>query len=182
MKKVDFGFANESNPNGTFEGIGLAGEARGPVSAEFIDVVRLNNCDYLITRITETFKNSENEIGKIDVRRAFADLFPDGSAIMYLDQNHSADCFKLEELLNTENAKILLDKGISVKEICGGYNAPLSFLGAINGNLIMATAIRHDVFEEKRALVSRCHHSFSEMRREIESMQIENNRERGRTF
>ena len=180
MKKVDFGFANDSIPNGTFEGIGLSGDARGPVSGEFIDVIRIDNCDYLITKITDTFGNSEHEIGKIDVRRAFADLFPDGSSVMYLDQEHSHSCLSLEQLLNSEKAKELMERGMSVKDICNGRNAPLSFLGATYGNLIMATAIRHEVFEEKIKLASRCHTSFSEMQRGIERLAQNNDIERGR--
>lgn len=171
MKKVEFGYANESNPRGSFEGIGLAEGAKGAVAAEFVDVMRMNGSNYLITRITEVFKSSEQDVGKIDVRRALVDLFSDGSSLMFLDQLHSSDCIKLEELLNSDKAKNLMDRGVSVKEICGGANAPASFVVATHADLVLATAIRHEIFEEKMALLSRCRGSFTDMRMELESLQ-----------
>lgn len=182
MKKVEFGYANESNPRGSFEGIGLAEGAKGAVAAEFVDVMRMNGRDYLITKITEAFRNSEQEIGRFDVRRALVDLFPDGSSIMFLDQLHSSDCIDLEELLNSDKAKNLMERGVSVKDICGAGNAPASFVIATHADLVLATAIRHEVFEEKMALLSRCRGSFTDMRMELESLQKAKEEEVKRTF
>ena len=175
MKKVSFGYENSMNPVGSFEGIGLGGGAVGPTEGEFIEVINLmdqmdNN--YLVTRITNTFKGSEHEIGKIDVRRVLADLFPDGSAILYVDQTHSYDCERIEQILNTSRAKGLIEDNVKARELCTGKRPAFSFECATNKEKIVVTAIPHEVFENKKQLISRCRSSFSDMQRKLEEQYV----------
>ena len=118
MSKIDCGYSNDNNANGSFEGIGISPTAY-IISAEFIDVIKLNERFYLFSRVEMAFKNQENKVGTIDVREIVADLYPDGSGIIFANQEKTYECMKLENAL--ANAKNLLDEGMSVREICDGH-------------------------------------------------------------
>ncbi len=165
-KKVDFGYDNSLNPNGSFEGIGLTGKGIGPISGEFIGVINVNNNNYLVTKIINSYKDECN--GKIDVRKSLADLYADGSGILYIDQRYSNDCQELEKILNSKPVKNALLKGINIKDVFPSDFVPFSFDCVTKSNNIIATAIKHEVFEGKRNLISNCHNSISSMQQEIE--------------
>lgn len=173
MKVVSFGFENSENPAGSFEGIGKGDGAKGAVTAAYLDVFSYEGRNFLVTRTTEAFKGSETEIGKIDVRDTLVDLFQDGSAILYIDQTQSKDALDFQTLLNTPKAAQLVGRGISIKDICNGYNAPISFMCATYNDRVLATAIKHDVFAAKFSALKQSNKSFSNMKRELDSVSEE---------
>jgi len=168
-KMVDFGYDNSMKPFGSNEGIGLGTKAVGPVGGEFLDVVNYHDNFYLITRITDAFKGSEQYIGKIDVRRALVDLFPDGSGILYIDQNQSQDCRNLTIALNSPELNNALKKNARIRDILSTGGVPFSFSCVTRGSRIIATAIKHEVFEKKNNLINSCSKPFSDMQETLEN-------------
>ena len=177
MKIVKYGYENSQNPTGSFEGIGFNmrenGKCVGPVTGEYLGVVRISSDDYLIARTKEAFANDENYVGNTCVRRALADLYPDGSGILFIDQETDHMCRQLERLFDHEKTRELMDSGIDAKRICGGDIPPFAFECVTRGDKVFATAIEHDAFEEKRALISRCHNSFSNLEKELEQNYVD---------
>jgi len=165
MKEVGFGFSNDIRPSGSFEGIGL-GTTSGPVKGEHLGFIELDGTNYIIARTTMSFR--DEGIGKIVVREALADLYPDGSAILFLNQYVSDRCLRLEEHFNSPKTIELLAKGIPVKELSPGFRSSLAYECASRGEHFSATAIKKEVFEQKKELLRKCTMSFSEMRRQLE--------------
>ena len=170
MKKIHFGYSNDNNPTGSFEGMG-ASRNKDIIDSEFIDFMELNGRFYLISKISSTFRGQEDKIGKIDVREVIADLYPDGSGIIFANQEKTDICTSLENSLN--NAIGLLEKGFNVKQICTGHNAPDSFSSLLHENSelpLLITGIKSNIFEEKRMLISLCRNSFSSMQKELQQL------------
>lgn len=170
MSRIDFGYSNDNNAKGSFEGIGIS-PTDHIISAEFIDVIRLNERFYLISRVERAFKNEEHKLGTIDVREVVADLYPDGSGVIFANQEKTYDCLKLENAL--ANAKNLLDKGMSVREICDGHipDKCYKYLFETDSKFpILVTGIKPNVFEEKRELISKCRSSFSNIQQQLMDM------------
>ncbi len=171
MKKIDFGFDTSKTPHGSFEGIGLGmqenGKNVGPVGGDFIDVITIDGDDYLVTKVNMAFFNDPKYIGRIDVRRALVDMYPDGSGIVYLDQADSYKRQGLEAFLNQEQNKQRIDSGIPLREIVNNCAVKPIYRSVLNTGYetvsASATAISHEVFEEKKELIDHCHYSVSEM-------------------
>lgn len=185
MKSVHFGSENSSNPTGMHENIGVGEGNNIIVKGDFIGVINIGDNNYLVARTTMAF--NDDQVGKITVRRAIADIYPDGSGILYLDQLHSNDCKKLEELLNSNRAQTLLNEGKCVTDICDAHMPDRCFdmltseqyLGQYAD--IVATAIRHEVFEKKKADINGRKDTFSNLQRKINELeaQIRQMREQG---
>lgn len=175
MKKVNFGY-NNSIDNGVFEGIGLgsvvSGRTVGPVSGNLLGVVSLGNDDFLVSEVTQAFGNDENYIGRIIVRDACVDLFPDASALLFIDQQESVISRKLEELLNKDKEKAKIENGRSLYDICSGNVPSFAYECAIHSSSdfpVSVVALKHDVFKNKKSNIAKCHSSFSDMQEIIDS-------------
>jgi hypothetical protein len=172
MKQVHFGFSNDLNPTGSFEGIGLGmtegSKNVGPVNGEFLEFMNINNEDYLVSKAALVFGNDARFKDKYIVRRAIADLYSDGSGLVFLDQYFSPECQRLEEMLNVQRYKELLERGRLPHEICGGYKSSAAFDCLVKKDLedvaFLATAIPHETFERKKTgLMMASNYSFSEL-------------------
>lgn len=191
MKKINFGYSNDNNPRGSSEGIG-ASPNLDIIDSEYIDFVRFDDNVYLISKVGMVFKGQENKVGTIDVREVIADMYVDGSGIIFANQEKSSVCRSLESSL--ANAKDFIEKGVSVQQICGGYRAPDSFKSLLNdGNSSLieqplhVVGIKPEIFQEKKRLLSNCRSSFSSMQRELEELyakldEYENSQRNRRSF
>ena len=101
MKKIEFGFNNDDELNATWSGIEF-------YNGEYLDTVRLNDMDFLITRIVDS-NNGLN--GNIDVREVAQDYYLDGSYLTYANREKSSLCRKLEGFLNNNKVKGKLKSG-----------------------------------------------------------------------
>lgn len=170
MSKIDFGYSNDNNPTGIWEGMGASPD-HDIINAEFMDVIRFNERVYLVSKVGTVFPGLENKVGTIDVREIIADLYPDGSSIIYSNQEKNNDCIKLENAL--ANAKNLFDRGFSVKQICKAHipDKCYKYLFETDSEFpILVTGIKPNVFEEKRELISKCRSSFSNMQQQLMDM------------
>lgn len=170
IMEVHFGYDSSNHPTGGHEGMGCLGEkATGPINGDFIDFICLDSENYLITKITSAFPDSQHKVSKYDVRRALVDVFADGSAVLYLDGVQDYKCQQIETVLNMEKTKVMLEKGWTIREICEAGFSPDGF-NATKGEVILATSIKHDVFEKKKNLIANCRKSISEMQQELEEL------------
>lgn len=167
MKEVHFGYENSLNPIGSFEGIGTGKGLHGPVVGEYIDVISLSGEEYLISKV-EVKKDIQGSDYQYDVRRALADIYPDGSGILFLDQEQSEMCLRVSAMLNSAQGKECLDKGLTVREICEAHMAPFSFECVTRANTVLATSILHEIFDVKKRRIASCHRSFSDMVEQME--------------
>ena len=76
MKKIEFGFANEQNPRGSWEGIGIK---PGLLlnEADYYGVVNVNRDSYIVAKVTKDDNNRYPQLlDKFIVRQAIADIYP----------------------------------------------------------------------------------------------------------
>ena len=141
MKTVDYGFNLSEKPVGSFEGIGINEKTEGPVTAEFLGIIRHNDGeDYLIGRTIMAFKDDPNYIGKITARRATAEIYPDGTGTIFLDINENDTTRKLEKEYNSKNT--------TSESLSSVINHRYDSVTA--GEEIYATSIRTEEFEKKK--------------------------------
>jgi len=95
MKKIEFGFNNDNELNATWSGI-------GPYNGEYLDTVRCNDMDFLVTRIVDSVNGLD---GNIDIREVAQDYYVDGSYLTYANSEKSSLCKKLESFLNNSKVK-----------------------------------------------------------------------------
>ena len=101
MKKIEFGYANEKEPKGSWEGIGIK-QGMLLTEADLYGFVKVGNNSYVVAKVTKDEYNRYQELlDKFLVRPALADLYPDGSGIIFLDQEQSLEAYQLEEYLNS---------------------------------------------------------------------------------
>ena len=167
MKKIDFGSDDSLRPTGSWKSLGLG---NGVVSGELVGLFNFGGEDYIVTKVGNTFPDSKYEENDMMVSRAIADLYKDGSGNIFVDQGDSFVCRDFEELLNSEKAHTLLDKGVPIVDICNGYPVSDAFRVLLDRYSISAVAISHEVFENKKRQLSQCHSSFSDMMAEMESL------------
>ena len=140
MTKVDYGFNLSEEPVGAFEGLGINEKTEGPVTADFLGIIKYSGEDYLIGRTTMAFKDDPRYLGKITARRATAEIYPDGTGTIFLDINENDTTRKLEEEFNSKNT--------TTESLSSMINH--RYDSVTMGDEITATSIRTVVFEKKK--------------------------------
>lgn len=169
MQKIEFGFANEQNPKGTWEGIGIK-QGLLLTEADFYGTVKVESNSYVIAKVTKDEYNHYPELlDKFLVRPALADLYPDGSGIIFLDQEQSLEAYQLEEYLNSPQVK---DKITCIDDVInlssGVVPADKSFAILTDQDRVVTTSITHEAFGIKNTALKNCHLSFSELQMRYE--------------
>lgn len=163
MGKIDFGYNNYQELYGGFEGIEL-------YNGDFIDMISIDNRDYLITKIVESVQGLN---GKIDVREVFQDFYADGSYVSYANQKKSVVCESLENLLNQPMVKDKIKNEKSVYNVLRDMNLSVSrsklksidYPGTyLSGNLV---SIKPDLFEKVRSSIKDCSNSIYGLQQQI---------------
>lgn len=164
MKKIEFGFDNNLNPTGSWQGIGINPKVM-LLDAEYIGSVSIEGNNYIITKTVNQTRNYQENM--FLVRNALVDLFPSGSGILYLNQNENEITNGLENLLNNPNVK---DKIITVEDVlrvCSAANYSMPSFRIIESSpKIIATSILPEVFEEKNNAINNCHKTFTQIQGE----------------
>ncbi len=129
----------------------------GPVTGEFLGLIRDNGQDYLIARTTLAFKDDPNYVGKITARHAVVEKFPDGSGNIYMDVEEDNKTRNIEEALmqveKTENRKIT-EEVLRTK-------ADKRFDSVIDKEELVAVSISHELFTKKEMVVETLEKSSS---------------------
>ena len=164
MKKIEFGFANEQNPRGSWEGIGIK---PGLLlnEADYYGVVNVNRDSYIVAKVTKDDNNRYPQLlDKFIVRQAIADIYPDGSGIIFLDQEQSNTASLLEEHLNNPEIKDRISSIEDVLKLSSGLALGARVFNLLtDGEKIITTSIKHEVFTKKNEALKYCHMSFSEL-------------------
>ena len=168
MKKISFGHSNEENPKGSYQGIGI-NPGLSLTEADYYDTLKYENNSYIIAKVTEDkFGHYPNLVGNFIVRPAIADLYHDGSGVIFLDQEETIVSQAIETYLNNPNIK---DKIKDYKDILtkghGRLPADSSFEFLTMDNFFPATSIKHEIFEKRNELLKSCRGSFSELQEQL---------------
>ena len=167
MTKVSYGFDTSLNPIGSHEGMGASkNEPNTIIEGDLVEIFTLDGKNYIVSKSTMVMGNNGSE-GKYDVRDIIADLFSDGSAIFYLNEQRSRNALVFEQLFNSDKAKDLFARGVTPKELVNGH-LPAPIFGYQSAQPSMTvTSIQPEVFENKRELISNCHKPISSMQEEL---------------
>lgn len=163
MKKIEFGFSNNSVPIGPWEGIGIRPGLLLTDATYFASIVHGDNKMIVIKIEHDQFGHYPELVGKFMVLDSLVDLYPDGSNILYLNQIQSISAQTIENYLNIER----ISKQIKTPTDIPTYlnNVVLAFdkvsrLIEMDDKLI-ATSITDEAFQAKKEAISKCHNSFS---------------------
>ena len=166
MKKIDLGFDNSIDPTGSWEGIGLNPQLP-LIQADYYGTVQRDDNSYIIIKVPED-ANEHLHKGDFIVRPAIADLYKDGSGIIFLDQEETIESQLLEKCLNSPEIKAMIKEDDIISRYCNGFYPPdKSFIFLTMDNKFMATSIKHEVFERKNEALKSCHNSFSKLQEEL---------------
>lgn len=165
MKKIEFGFSNSKNPTGSWEGIGINEEL--PVfSADYYGAVKYEGNSYVVAKVIDDEDTKLPDLlDNFIVRPAIAEMYPDGSGIILLDQQLDEDGQKLENYLNRNDVKNEIHGITDVIRRSEGQIDPCDRLFhflTINDE-VLSTSIDHEVFEAKNEALKNCNLSFSEL-------------------
>ena len=97
MKKIFYNYMDENMPTPLSTGIGMYTQAFGPITGEFIGIVRLDEEDYLIARTISAFKDDPKYLDKIIVRNVFPDKYNNK---LLIDRENNYKCKRMEEIFN----------------------------------------------------------------------------------
>ena len=168
MKKIDFGYNNDSRLNASFEGI------YPPYTGQFIDLIKCEGVDMLVTRIIAPYKPEMD--GHIDVCEIAQNFYSDGSYATYSSQDKSAMCRKIEILLNNSSVKSKMDEGIKLVDILRNAGIPVTKSSChqvttdyenIPG---LVTSVRPELFEALKQSIMHNHSSMFDMYNEIQRL------------
>lgn len=167
MKKIEFGFANDREATGQWQGIGIK-EGLLLTDDEYYGAINYGRDSFIVAKVVkDEYGRYPELVDNFIVRPAIADIYPDGSGILYLDQEQSRIGEEIERYLN------------SVKNRISDYNDILRYCDFVqrgnklfnlidDGDTIVATSIKHDIFEIKNTALKNCHHTFSNLQRQYE--------------
>lgn len=160
MKKIEFGYANDYKPGGSWQGLGIK-EGLLLADAEYYGVVNYGRDSFIVAKVIEDkYGRYPQLLGNFIVRPAIADMYPDGSGILFLDQEQSSIGEQIEKYLNI--AKSHINSYEDILKSCDFVQRGNRFFDLItDSDRIVATSIRHDVFEEKNNALKNCHATFS---------------------
>ena len=105
MIKIQFGFANEMNPNGSWHGIGIK-DGLMLLEADYYGAISYLHEDYVVAKVVEDEYNRFPELlDKFIIIPAIRRTNNDWSVILLLNQEKNATSRVLESLINNEKIK-----------------------------------------------------------------------------
>lgn len=172
MKKIDFGYSNDFDPKGSWEGMGIK-KGLMLTNADYYGSIEFEGNYYIVAKVIEDKYNKYPQLlNQFIVRQALCDLYADGSAIIMLNQDETIVTKKLESYLNNQQIKDRITTIDDVIKLSNGVHK--SSNAFILGELaplgtVLSTSITPEAFERKNSAINSCHHSISYMQIELES-------------
>ena len=167
-KRIEFGYANEMNPSGSWEGIGI-NQSLLLTDAEYYGSIQYGDESLIIAKVLkDEYGRFPELLDKFIVREALVDLYKDGSGILFLNQEKTLICKKLEELLNRKQIIEKITDINSIKNICSAGGTTRAFDMIAMDDTIVATSIKPLVFKDKKDAINRCRGSISNMQKQLE--------------
>ena len=173
-KMIRFGFSNDKNPSGSWEGIGIKQDML-LTDAEYYGIVRCGDENFVVAKVVEDEYGRYPElVNEFIVRRALAEFYPDGSSTLFLDQNTSHFTNKLEELLNSSKIKENVKDSSDIVRLIDGISNPNKIYGLLDSEQeITSTSIMHEAFDAKADKIKRAHGSIIGMQETIDEQKLE---------
>ena len=170
MKKIEFGYSNEFNPTGGFDGMGIK-PGLLLTEADYYGSVGFEGNNYIVAKVVKDDYNRYPQLlDKFIVRQALCDLYADGSANLMLNQEETQITRMLEEHLNLPQIKDRITSIDDVKNLTNNlHNSSRAFiLGelGLNGR-ISSVSITPEAFEIKNNAINSCRKTISDMQQEL---------------
>ena len=150
MTKIKFGFANEMNPNGSWQGIGIK-DGLMLLEADYYGAISYLDEDYVVAKVVEDEYNRFPELlNNFIVRPAVRRTYNDGSGILLLNQEENATSKALELLLNNEKIKNGITSNEDIKGLSSDIkDASFTTTDLISHNEIISTSIIPEAFAKE---------------------------------
>jgi hypothetical protein len=144
MNIINYRYDISDKPVATGQANGLTGKMEGPVEGDFLGIIRHNGEDYLVARTTKAL-GDDSCIGKITVRRATVEIYPDNTGSIFLDINENEITKEMEEGLSAS----FVDEKSLYEKINHRYDVVINDM-LRRENELNATAIKTSAFEKKK--------------------------------
>ena len=169
MKKIEFGFANEIEPKGSWEGIGIK-EGLLLTEADYYGAIEYDGNSYIVAKVVEDKYGRYPELlNNFIVRGALVDMYADGSNTLFIDQERTFEAEQIEKYFNNAlTNKDINNIGDILTNVNGLNKANKLFTLMEMDERIIATSITHEAFEVKNEAIKSCRQSFSDMQRHIQ--------------
>ena len=164
MKKIEFGYANEQNPKGSWQGTGIK-PGLLLTEADYYGAIKYEDNSYIVAKVVkDEYGHYPDLVDKFIVRPAIADMYVDGSGIIFLDQEQSLEGQQIENYLNDVLVKDKISNVNDIVSLCNGIHiADRSFTFLTLNDTVITTSILHEVFESRNTALKNCRQSFSEL-------------------
>lgn len=168
MKKIEFGYSNDVDPRGTHQGMGIK-PGLLLTEADYYGAFKYDSNSYIVAKVTkDEYGRFTHLVDKFIVRPAIADMYVDGSGIIFLDQEESIISQQIEQYLNSAGIKEKITSINDVLNNCNGLNrSDMSFKFLTLGDVIFTTSITHEAFARKNEAIKNCRGSFSQLQEHI---------------
>lgn len=164
MKTIEFGFDNNMEPTGSWQGMGIK-EGLLLVDAQYIGSVEVDEQHFVIAKVEKDEYNRFPDLaGKFIVRDALVDVYADGSTTLFLNQQQSAWAKQIENLINLPqvNAKIHNIEDV-FNAVNGIHRSNNAFKIEEMKDKLIATSIVPEAYERKYEAINHCHRPISEV-------------------
>ncbi len=170
MKKIEFGFSNDENPRGSWQGIGI-NDGTFLSEAEYYGSFGYDNNNYILVKVVkDEYRRNPELLDNFIVRKALCDLYQDGSAVLMLNQEKDMVCQQLENYFNNPQIKEKIHSIDDAIKLCQGtYKSPDSFILAELRDTVVATSIIPETFDRKNEAIKNCHMPISELQTALDN-------------
>lgn len=171
IKKIEFGYTNDYERTGSWEGMGIK-EGLLLTDAEYYGAINYGKDSFIVAKVVEDeYRRYPQLVGDFIVRPAIADIYPDGSGFLYLDQEQSRIGEEIERYLN--NIRDRISDYDDILRYCDFVQRGNRLFNLIDDSgKVTAISIRHDIFEIKNTALKNCHQTFSDLQRQAELTNI----------
>ena len=175
MKKIEFGFANEDEPKGSWQGIGIK-EGLLLTDAVYYGAISFNGNNFIVAKVdNDEYNRFPSLLDKFIVRDAVVDVYADGSNTLFLNQEVSWDAESIQMYINNDKIRERINSIDDIIMFCDGVHLANKFFKLVElDNSIIATSITNDAFTAKNEAIKNCRYTLSDMQRMMDS----NNRAR----
>ena len=124
---------------------------------------------YIVAKVTkDEYRRYPLLLNKFIVRPAIADLFPDGSGTIFLDQKETFMSKYLEDCFNDPLVKMKISNVNDIfKNFVGTSRANIAFKFLTLDDSFITVSITHENFERKNEELKKCNSSFSELQEKL---------------
>lgn len=175
MKKIQFGFSNDNEPKGSWQGIGIR-DGLLLTDAVYYGAIGFDGNNFIVAKVDkDEYGRFPNLVGKFIVRDALVDVYADGSNTLFLNQEVSHNAQSIEMFLNNERIIGKINDISDVINLCDGvhYASRLFKLVELDDEII-STSITNEAFTTKNEAIKHCRYTLSDMQRMVDT----NNRTR----